>query len=163
MLDASPFHSMVGITCGFVAGLSLIYGVDHFVSSFEQNENTSPHSSFNSSIKIKTHPKVIQPEGNTTSESTINVLRRRGRSSDTDCGEWHAAPVERASQAIAAPTHKQHIQEHLFELSDSISLMESQSLGLLGTSLSVREGEEVAERIDEEIHRLHYKLDHCRR
>eukprot|EP01034_Spumella_vulgaris_P025457 gene25457-31921_t len=97
-------------------------------------------------------------------ESTKQLLRHRTRSAESESGDWLPAPVERASQAIAAPNHKQHIQEHLYELSDSISLMESKSLGLLDSAqMSVRESEEAAEKIDEEIHRLQYKLDHCRR
>ena len=32
-----------------------------------------------------------------------------------------------------------------------------------GRELSVRQQEDIAEKIDEEVHLLQYKLDHCRR
>jgi hypothetical protein len=52
---------------------------------------------------------------------------------------------------------------HLEELLESVSSVEGSSYGLLTTELTTTEAEAAAEKIDEEIHKVQYKLDHCRR
>jgi hypothetical protein len=78
---------------------------------------------------------------------------------------WEEEPVQRASMAIADTNHRDHIKEHSVELVDSVKMMELKSEELLekGAELTTRQTEDIAERIDEEIHLLQYKLDHCRR
>ncbi len=41
--------------------------------------------------------------------------------------------------------------------------MQERAIALANQNLSVREAENIAESIDERIHALQYKLDHCRR
>lgn len=50
--------------------------------------------------------------------------------SDDDDG-WEDEPVNRASQAIAAPEHRDHIREHLGELLEVVKSMEDKSNQLL--------------------------------
>ena len=72
--------------------------------------------------------------------------------------------MNRAELAISYPTHKSHIMEHLHEIKDLVTSMESKSARLLVDSMmSVEETEQLAEAIDESIHLLQYKIDHSRR
>lgn len=82
-----------------------------------------------------------------------------------DLENWEEEPINRASFAItSAPSHKAHILEHLNELILSVRSLENKSDTLLEREeLTVRQQEDIAEQIDEEVHLFQYKLDHCRR
>ena len=85
--------------------------------------------------------------------------------SDRDLlSEWMYDPVELSSVAIALPNHRLHLEEHLVEIHTDVVAMEAKSARLVGDDqLSQRDTEQIAEEIDEAIHLLQYKLDHCRR
>ena len=73
-------------------------------------------------------------------------------------------PVNLASKAFETPDHRNHILEHMHEIAKAINEMENKSNQLLeDANLSQRDSENIAEKIDEEIHSLQYQLDHCRR
>ena len=79
-------------------------------------------------------------------------------------GDWAYDPVEVSSAAMAMPNHRSHLEEHLEEMHASVVAMESKAARLVGEEqLTQRATEEIAEQIDEAIHSLQYKLDHCRR
>ena len=65
--------------------------------------------------------------------------------------------------AMTEPRHREHIREHLIELEHSVSTLEKTSYAVLCHAMTTAEAEAAAEGIDEEIHRVQYKLDHCRR
>jgi hypothetical protein len=68
-----------------------------------------------------------------------------------------------SSQAITSDKHRKHIIEHLEELLQAISTLELTSYQMLCQAMTINDTEAAAEQIDEEIHRVQYKLDHCRR
>jgi hypothetical protein len=70
-----------------------------------------------------------------------------------------------AAMAIATPSHRAHIKEHITEIVNAISILESNTNSLMRrkTSLDFMQSEKLAEEIDEEIHMLQYRLDHTRR
>ena len=76
---------------------------------------------------------------------------------------WDDEGVSFASTAIEQATHKEHIKNHLVEISDEINVMQSKSVKMMDGSLSDKDSEAIAEEIDEAIHGLQYKVDHCRR
>lgn len=49
------------------------------------------------------------------------------------------------------------------ELMDSIRLMDDKCNILLEEDVSTKDAEQIAEFIDERVHALQYKVDHCRR
>jgi hypothetical protein len=69
-------------------------------------------------------------------------------------------PIHEASKVFAAhPDHRHHILEHMQEVATAIRGMEDQSNRLLeDQNLTQREAETIAEKIDEEIHALQYKV-----
>ncbi len=78
--------------------------------------------------------------------------------------EWAYDPVELSSVAIQVPNHRSHLEEHLLEIHGCVIAMETRATHLVGNDhLSQRDTEQIAEEIDEAIHSLQYKLDHCRR
>ncbi len=70
--------------------------------------------------------------------------------------------AQRSADMLSAE-HKDHIKGHLDELATAIALVEERAGTLLLTSTSAAEEEETCEQIDEELHRVMYKLDHTRR
>ena len=68
-----------------------------------------------------------------------------------------------STKAMAKPRHREHIREHLEELMRAMSTLEETSYPVLCHAMTTAEAEAAAETIDEEIHRVQYKLDHCRR
>ena len=74
--------------------------------------------------------------------------------------------VRTAATAIAAPAHRARIKTIFVEIMDSIDVLESKTSSLYqegAAKLTVVDCEVIQERIDQEIHQLHYRLDHARR
>lgn len=112
-------------------------------------------SSVTTTLNYKTFSKVKDDEGEELEEQ-YEVMRGDDL--------WHESDLIQAEEAIAIPTHRQHIKEHLHEVTETIVRMEAKSTHLLEyQTMSIRESEALAEEIDEAIHGLQYKIDHCRR
>ncbi len=169
MLDTSAENSRIGISVGFAVGLGFIYGIEHIMEhlerrSVEYDEEVQNAMHAATSPSKKTYPKsVSESDMDVLEEGNIAALMRRESIDEGHFGDWENEPVELASQAISSPKHKHHIETHLHELSQSLNIMESKSRELTNKDLNVRQTEDIAESIDEEVHRLQYKLDHCRR
>eukprot|EP00981_Chlorochromonas_danica_P007656 scaffold1833_cov185-Ochromonas_danica.AAC.4 len=69
------------------------------------------------------------------------------------------------SQVIASPAERSNVCEKVGQLMKLIQDMQSKAQALFtpSTSLTTAEAEILADQIDEEIHKLHYQLDHSRR
>jgi zinc transporter ZupT len=78
-------------------------------------------------------------------------------------GQWEHEGVLQATHAINIPDHRNHILEHFEEVSQLVQEMEEKSNHLMDREMTVVEAELLAERVDESVHTLQYKLDHCRR
>ena len=76
---------------------------------------------------------------------------------------WDDEGILLASSAIEQAGHKNHIKEHLIEISQEINTMQAKSTKMFDESLTDAETEAIAEEIDETIHLMQYKIDHCRR
>ena len=59
--------------------------------------------------------------------------------------------------------HKEHIRGHVDELAAAIALVDERASMLLAPTIEAVQEEELSEQIDEELHKVMYKLDHCRR
>ena len=160
LVDSAAAPSYVGITVGFILGLSLIYGVEMLVEYVEETPEEElfgamPHIKHHSPTKdiIKSHPKGF--EHDTEGVELSQFLEQQP--------SWEDDDVERASIAIGNQSHRNHILEHLNELLSMIKEIESKSNALANVTLPVREQEDIAEQIDETIHSLQYKVDHTRR
>lgn len=171
MLDTSADNSRIGISVGFAVGLGFIYGVEHLMvyleerSCVEEKGQNDPEEGSPSSPKNKkTFPKKDDSEDLDMLEEgeDLSLIHKESRARG-ETGEWAAAPIERASMAISSPSHRQHIETHLHELNQSLQIMEENARRLADGNLNMRQTEDIAEMIDEEVHRLQYKLDHCRR
>jgi hypothetical protein len=77
--------------------------------------------------------------------------------------EWEDKGVELSERAISRTEHRKHIQEHLVEVSDILKSLDLLLVTLNTKNLSVDVAEQTAEKIDETLHTLQYRLDHCRR
>jgi len=180
MANASDKNSCGGITIGFIFGLLIVYGLERVVGYLEN----LPPSIFEA---VKSEDGDVEVVSYMHGGDKLSPPRRRsftfpekqggeddieegsdheeGRTRLGSADDWEREPIHRASIAIAAPAHKDHIREHLKELLDTVNSMEQKSEILLdrGHELSVRQAEDIAEKIDEEVHMLQYKLDHVRR
>lgn len=181
MLESGDTPSFIGITCGFVVGLAAIYGLEHLAEKLEHvGESDSSKHSKHSAIVIKSFPRVADDSSHHRRRD-VTAAAAAGAAESTnplyrplDAMEYGQPPstllyeedaIERASHILTSkPEHRSHIVEHLNELLDSIQQMEQKSDQLTNNhDLSVRQKEDMAEFIDEKVHMLQYKLDHCRR
>jgi zinc transporter ZupT len=105
-------------------------------------------------------------------------------------GDWEDGSMQVSTRAIHNLEHRRHIEEHLQEILDSVkgiqgmaqTLVETSETGAApsdeggnsnpvqamasqgaGRNLSLKDSDQISERMDEEIHSLQYKLDHSRR
>lgn len=97
--------------------------------------------------------------------------------------EWDAECIEDSVRAFSTESHRKHILEHMVEVSVLIAQMQRNSDALMNVNHSsaletitsrsktilkrhiTKQSLEldIAERLDEEVHQLQYKLDHIRR
>lgn len=213
----TPSDSMVGISCGMLVGLLLVYGMEYIMSSFddegEAKESAHGHERavavarerHDSLVKsfgvapgdVELAGAAVVSEGETSSEggasaaapsdmsfpreSSALMMPRMPTSGipnndietlmelqsykaiNDDQGEWNDEEIAKSHEAILNPRHRSHVYEHLREIADQVDQMETRAILLMDTERSVREQEEIAEKIDEGVHTLQYLLDHSRR
>jgi zinc transporter ZupT len=164
LLDSKAGPSILGITLGFLTAMTVIYSLEHIIEYIENMPEDKLQSSLFSWIGSR--PNNL----NSSNHSTHNAIsfpagidEEANEMELASLSQWDDGPVERASRAISIPEHRRHIQEHLQELMSAIALMESKSDELQEEGLSVKKKETIAEFIDEQVHAVQYKLDHCRR
>lgn len=111
----------------------------------------------------------LQRESNVFRESTARMRAGSGGengmlTASPAKAEWEDTDeLTIAEKAIAEPKHRSHIQEHLLEISEQIKAMDLMLVMLNSTHNHIIDAENIAEKIDESIHSLQYKMDHCRR
>lgn len=129
-----------GITLGFVFGLSLVYGVESFVNTFEEGSGDNLGDDLTSS-KDGT-PDYYQ-------------MKRFAH------GEYEIESVNNASDSMNQ--HKSKLKGLINTIVDATSAIECKALSLTNKNLTDEEVDEIAEVIDKEIHSLDYLLDQSRR
>lgn len=82
-------------------------------------------------------------------------------------GSWALEPLRNSSVAFQDPHHRSHIESHMREIDSLIQAMDTNTVNLFdhtnGFKYSQIESEVLAEKIDEDIHILQYKVDHVKR
>jgi hypothetical protein len=163
--NVTQSESSGGIAIGFVFGLLVIYGVDYVVDKIENSDGDGEGHDGHSHGGDKPNPDAVA----LTPMKTKTVVSYVGDEADSkkqhkeNEGDWEEGELEKSLEAANNPEHKKHVMEHIKELLDSINLLQKNSINVLDASLSVAETEKIAEKCDEEIHKLQYLLDHCRR
>lgn len=163
--------NLIGVSTGFFIGLFFVNFLDYVVewaegvlASFapKSSSGIGEGSSLNSA-----NPLSYQA----INENDLNDLVESA--ADTD-----ARPIlELSSQSLQSEVHREKIRLKMKELLDSIDIIQAKSEMLIahksdsaqsvsrrpsGQWLNIDE-EKHADEIDEQIHRLQYNLDHCRR
>jgi zinc transporter ZupT len=165
MINSSHKDSFIGISVGFFIGLSTIYGIESIVGYLENIDDDEASSSVHITVSpfVKSFPKDLEAATDSAESSNSGTKPPRYVKDIEASAVYEEEDIIRASEAISNPNHKQHIVVHLRELLENILMMEEKSNTLSRDELTVRQTEEIAEYIDENIHMLQYKLDHCRR
>ena len=192
MLDGvTHVDSMAGITVGFAVGMAMVYGMDSLMELFgvsdddedsktESVEGSAKRPSLRDSfteIAVVDEAATIgmqivglQPRATTSAlpagdDETMKELQLYQGLSPEPQGEWNEDDLSRAEQAILNPKHRDHVKEHVKEICDAVDIMLEKSLQLMdeASQHTVREQEELAENIDEGVHKLQYLVDHTRR
>lgn len=173
--DISPSNSMIGISAGFAIGLLMLNGTEAAIDYLIQLADKRKASLIGAGpslssviVRKKTDIQFNDIEENLSLELSSLYASRKSSHGDNesflDNQIWEEAPLVKASLAIASPNHRRHLEEHLVELCDCIFTMESKAAQLLeGETIPQKDSEQIAEEIDEAIHSLQYKLDHCKR
>ena len=162
MTESENVDSFIGISIGFFIGLSTIYGIEHLVEYIEETPESELFRIKKVTDVVKTFPKGLEPTVTPQEGGNDNVVV--SPMIEDVYVHWEDHEVERSSRAISTPQHRGHIAEHLQEVLELISGIESKSATLSSSpEIPIGVQEELAEQIDEAIHSLQYKLDHARR
>ena len=125
----------LGLALGFAAGLATVFGVDHIAFKFEAR----------------------RAGGRALSGLTPGAAQAKR------AGEEGEVNKDEEATELLDVTHKAHIKGHIDELAAAIALVDERASRLLAPTTAAVEEEELSEQIDEELHKVMYKLDHCRR
>ena len=127
-----------------------------------RQRNRSGSNGSNSGLFMHSAPRAATSSIPTDDVETIEELKTF-KQLDEDLGDWLDDDVQKSHLAILNPRHRLHVYDHLKEITDAINDMEEKSALLTESDRSIREQEDVAEKIDEGVHKLQYLLDHTRR
>jgi hypothetical protein len=182
----STSDAIGGVTVGFLIGLGVLNWSKSYIDACvmylsrksgmagtvaannpgaTQRVPTQEADEPNTAQRKKTDISFHDIEEQALSTELRSMRVRGGGLSERDLlSEWAYDPVELSSVAIQVPNHRSHLEEHLLEIHGCVIAMETRAVHLVGNdNLSQRDTEQIAEEIDEAIHSLQYKLDHCRR
>lgn len=166
----------VGVTVGFSIAFAALHGIESVIDFFSAEEDDFVVESY-ANLPTVTGIEMIDPEaggdrdedfvGNDQYQRTA-VLSQDGEelleNPTVSAGQWEKDGVLSATRAINLPNHRKHIVEHFQEVQELIQNMEKKSNELMMTQeITLITAELLAEEIDESVHQLQYKLDHCRR
>ena len=137
-----------GLTIGFACGLFVTFGTEKLGNWLEVRAR-------------RERVRAACPAECTTTVLLTPLQERAEAQTAIEVDVEH--PYAARSSELLSLTHRDHIREHLNELVESIGGVEHRAQKLLAPSIPVEAEEELSEAIDEQIHLLHYKLDHTRR
>jgi len=179
LLEGKQSNSFIGITCGFVIGFAVINGLetiiemvtDYFENSYDKKKNNIPNIITDDNIETENnvfnpiHDLHINPKHIYTRVTSDTGEELDPISFDLGYDKNIVVDIDmtHAENAISNPSHRSHILSHFDEIKSMIKGMETKSYNLLLQELNATETEKIAEEIDESIHSLQYKIDHCRR
>lgn len=162
--DGSVFLS---VTIGFFFGLFFIHFLDFAVDFVEHFFSEKVNPNLTEDENSEGGVQMVSSRSYHSIESRDNETTDHGSESGSD----HDAPILLlATQAIASPMHKEKIRNKVSEIFACITNMEQKS-SILSINLTSKceaaardpKIELVADQIDEDIHKMQYSLDHCRR
>lgn len=136
-------NDALGITIGFIFGLSLVYGVESFVNTFEEG--------------VENAIEEFGEKSSSTKEGTPDYYQMKRFAH----GEYEIESVNNASDTMNE--HKSKLKGLIKTIVDATSALETKALSLSHKNLSDEEVDIIAEEIDKEIHSLDYLLDQSRR
>jgi zinc transporter ZupT len=160
----------IGVTLGFALAFLALHGVEALIDYYsvyqeldEVNVVGKPTEIADQEIQVVEN--VLIPDN--LIHHRTSVVAEDGEelldNPTSSIGQWDPIPVSHATDAINHQTHREHILEHFKEIQSMVYEMEQNSNQLIDREMTVIEAELLAEQVDESIHKLQYKLDHCRR
>lgn len=150
----------IGVTFGFAVAFAALHGIESVIDFFSAEEEEGLVEVYD--------PLPGLEMGDTDAQyKRTAVLSQDGEelldNPTSSVGQWEKDGVLSATRAINLPNHRKHIMEHFHEVQDLIQKMEKTSHQLMNSEMTLINAELLAEEIDESVHTLQYKLDHCRR
>lgn len=167
--DFDHVDDVIGLTIGFLCGILLINyqeSIEVLCESFfswifpedeQQAVKEAPKHDERKRLLSQSNPNYQSNQGDDNGDSEFET--------ETDIEENDHPILLLGTQVISSPAERSRVHEKVTDLVRSINSMQSKAQALFtpSTSLTSSEAEILADQIDEEIHRLHYYLDHCRR
>ena len=148
----------IGVTVGFSIAFLALHGIEYVIDFFsvepEDNDLVEAYASVEMVETAEPHKRtnVVTREGEELLDNPTSLI-----------GKWEKDGVLYATRAINLPNHRKHIVEHFNEVKDLVEGMGKRSSQLMDREMTLIEAELIAEQMDESVHQLQYKLDHCRR
>lgn len=178
MMEGKKENSFIGISVGFVIGYAVINGMEVVIDYITQKAEKmfgidkpiySTVYSPMSDVELANVSNVDDTYNHVFSQvKPIDGIDLDPEQLDSMAKSINDTSFEEqamlnAEKAISFPSHREHIRSHLDEVVLLIKEMEAKSYKLLLQEMSVTDSECIAEEIDESIHQLQYKVDHCKR
>ena len=171
---ASWIDNLVGISAGLLIGLFFINFLDYVVEWAE----AKLESALNAPKAISGSENHGSP-GTATDEALHNLDDVTLHGLEEHVAETDVRPIlALANQSMKSEAHRERLRQKITDLLDSIDIIQNKSELLLSHKtidpenpimrrpsweLNNSKEEKHADEIDEQIHRLQYNLDHCRR
>mmetsp|Transcript_16579 Transcript_16579/g.17320 ORF Transcript_16579/g.17320 Transcript_16579/m.17320 type:complete len:474 (+) Transcript_16579:21-1442(+) len=157
----------IGVTVGFSIAFAALHGIDYLIDYFsvDPDQQELDHVKSYETIELGEAvenvmiPENMKYERTEVTQDGIELLDNPTLLT----GKWEKDGVLSATRAINLPNHRKHIVEHFNEVKDLVEGMGKRSSQLMDREMSLIEAELLAEQMDEAVHQLQYKLDHCRR
>ena len=156
----------IGVTVGFSIAFLALHGIDFLIEYLKVDDKDTDHINAYRDIEMGEVVENVMIPAEMKYERT-NVVTREGEelldNPTSLIGKWEKDGVLYATRAINLPNHRKHIVEHFNEVKDLVEGMGKRSSQLMDREMTLIEAELIAEQMDESVHQLQYKLDHCRR
>lgn len=181
--DLPGSTSIIGVFFGFSFAIFLIHGVDFVVNSIE-NETLSNVEKLNLTLFSKpneTLDKLLDTDSTIGYQSTDEVsplpasnfenfqkdveMQVNQSWIERSSNQWEEEPVIESLEAMSYPEHRRLLITAIQDVNGSIEYLFSKIFELVDDKVwsSASKRDELSEIVDDQVHRLQYKIDKTRR
>ena len=138
MKDEIENGRFMAVVIGFVVGVVALFAIERIIGMLDEGEDSHEED-----------PHLLSVPSETTPLQRLN---------------FESDGIKYSAEALADPSHRQHVTSHVIEVGEIVKIVSSKCnllLSFKSKTLSGNESEQLFEDIDENLHHLHYKIDHC--
>lgn len=156
--NVSEQDSQIGITIGFSAGLIVVFGLEIIISAYFEDDDEFDEVG-------KRAPSIRSRTSESSKSTSVSASALNAKTNRESLLSANDEDVNEASLAMMVPEHRHRVDAAVGALCSAIKNLQdiSKPLTEATSDLSLDQSEQVAEKFDEEIHRIEYLIDRGRR